>query len=58
MNGRQDTLTYAILGAAFGVHRELGSGFLEAVHHEALVREFGLRDIRKSATQVGMDLSN
>ena len=46
MNGQQDTLTYAILGAAFEVHRELGSGFLEAVYHEALVREFGLRNIR------------
>jgi GxxExxY protein len=30
----------------FEVHRELGSVFLEAVYHEALVREFGLRNIR------------
>ena len=40
-----DPQTYAIIGAAMEVHRELGRGYLETVNRAALRVEFEARDI-------------
>ena len=37
--------SYAIIGACFEVHKQLGPGFLEAVYHEALIIELTERNI-------------
>ncbi len=44
-SAEQDAQTYSIIGAAMEVHTTLGPGFLEAVYHQALAVEFGLRGI-------------
>src|SRR3989304_5089930 len=41
----RDPHTYAIIGAAMEIHRQLGHGFLEAVYQEAAAIEFPLKQI-------------
>ena len=37
-----DALAHSVIGAAIGVHRELGPGFLESVYEEAMAYELSL----------------
>jgi len=47
--------SYAIIGACMTVHRELGTGFLEAIYQEALEKEFllqGISYVREKQLQI------
>ena len=46
---------YAIIGAAIEVHRELGSGYLEAVYEECITIESKRRNV-PFETQVELDI--
>ena len=41
----RDSQSYAIIGAAMEIHRQLGHGFLEPVYQDAAVIEFPLKQI-------------
>ena len=41
----RDPQTFAIIGAAFEVHRHLGHGYIEPVYRHAISIEFGARAV-------------
>jgi len=51
-----EELSFQVMSAVFEVHNVLGSGFLEKVYENALVKEFGLRGI-KVETQKEINVS-
>jgi GxxExxY protein len=59
---RRDERTYAIIGAAMEVHRQLGPGYLESIYRQALAIEFGvggigfLQELLLPVTYKGHDL--
>ncbi len=44
-----EELSFQVISAVFEVHNVLGSGFLEKVYENALVKEFALRGIKVEA---------
>ena len=47
-----DELTYAIIGCAIEVHKQLGPGLLESVYEKCFVRELALKGLNYTSQQM------
>ncbi len=44
-----DEISYAVIGAAIEIHKDIGPGLLESVYHKCMIHELSLRGLKFSS---------